>query len=189
MERPKLLLPWGDTSIAGHQIRVWKGLGAHQIAAVCAAGDDAIQTELDRIHFPAGNRVLNLAPQDGMFSSIRCAAQWGGWANGLTHWVITLGDQPHLRLETLQALLACAGKQSGKVCQPRWQGHLRHPVLVPKSVFLQLATTKTTTLKDFLAMLPDGVAGCEVEDPGLDQDIDTPADYEKALALYSPSES
>jgi hypothetical protein len=25
--------------------------------------------------------------------------------------------------------------------------------------------------------------GCDVDDPGLDQDIDTPADYEKALAL------
>jgi molybdenum cofactor cytidylyltransferase len=187
MERPKLLLPWGGTSIAGHQIRVWHELGARQIAVVCAAGDNAILAELDRINFPTDNRILNHAPQNGMFSSIRCAAQWAGWAKGLTHWAITLGDQPHLRLETLQALLACGGNQRGKVCQPRRRGHLRHPVLVPKSIFLQLATTKTTTLKDFLQSLPEPVAGCDVDDPGLDQDIDTPADYEKALALYSLS--
>ncbi len=185
MERPKLLLPWGDTTVAGHQIRVWQSLGARQIALVCAAGDAAIQAELDRIHFPAENRILNRTPQNGMFSSICCAAQWGGWTTGLTHWAITLGDQPHLRVETLQSLLACAARQPGKVCQPRWQGHFRHPVLVPRTVFLQLGTTKAPTLKDFLETLPESIAGCDVDDPGLDQDIDTPADYEKALALYA----
>jgi molybdenum cofactor cytidylyltransferase len=187
MERPKLLLPWGDTSIIGHQIRVWDGLGAGQITTVCAAGDHAIQAELDRINFPAGSRILNHVPQDGMFGSIRCAAQWAGWTKGLTHWAITLGDQPHLRPETLQALLACAATQPGKVCQPRRMGHFRHPVLVPKSVFLQLAITHATTLKAFLDTLPESVAGCDVDDPGLDQDIDTPADYEKARGLYSGS--
>jgi len=185
MERAKLLLPWGDTTIAGHQIRVWRRLGARQIAVVCAAGDSAMQAELDRMNFPAGDRVLNHAPQRGMFSSIRCAVQWGGWTPGLTHWAITLGDQPHLRPETLEALLACAATQPGKVCQPRRRGHFRHPVLVPKTVFLQLGTTQATTLKDFLETLPESAAGCDVDDPGLDQDIDTPADYEKALALYA----
>jgi molybdenum cofactor cytidylyltransferase len=160
-------------------------LGARQIAIVCAAGDKAMQAELDRINFPAGNRILNHAPQHGMFSSIRCAARWAGWTTGLTHWAITLGDQPHLRLETLRALLACAATQPGKVCQPCRHGHFRHPVLVPKAVFLQLGTTRAATLKDFLETLPESVAGCDVDDPGLDQDIDTPADYEKALALYT----
>jgi molybdenum cofactor cytidylyltransferase len=183
MEQPKLLLPWGDTSIAGHQIRVWQRLGARQIALVCAAGDKAMEAELDRINFPSGNCIPNHAPENGMFSSIRCAAQWGCWETGLTHWAITLGDQPHLRLETLQALLACAATQPGRVCQPRWQGHFCHPVLLPKKVFLQLGTTKAATLKDFLEILC--VAGCDLDDPGLDQDIDTPADYEKALALYA----
>jgi molybdenum cofactor cytidylyltransferase len=183
MERPKLLLPWGDTSIAGHQIQVWNGLGARQIAVVCAAGDGTIQTELDRINFPAENRIPNPSPQDGMFSSIRCAAQWNGWTTGLTHWVISLGDQPHLRRDTLQALLDYAAKHPDKVCQPRWQGHCHHPVLVPKPVFLQLATTPAPTFKDFLET--QSVTGCDVDDPGLAQDIDTPGDYAKALALYS----
>ena len=28
MGRPKLLLPWGDTSVIGHLIRQWQALGA-----------------------------------------------------------------------------------------------------------------------------------------------------------------
>jgi molybdenum cofactor cytidylyltransferase len=185
MERPKLLLPWGGTSIAGHQIALWNDLGAKQIALVCAAGDAAMRAELDRIDFPAENRIVNHAPQQGMFSSIRCAARWAGWTTGLTHWAITLGDQPHLRPETLRALLECAATHPGKVWQPRCHGHFRHPVLMPKTVFLQLGDTPETTLKDFLGKLPENAAGCDVDDPGLEQDIDTPADYEKALALYT----
>jgi molybdenum cofactor cytidylyltransferase len=185
MQRPKLLLAWGGTSIAGHQIRIWNEFGVGQIAVVCAEGDRAMQSELDRIHCPPENRILNPAAHNGMFSSIRCAARWSGWKAGLTHWAITLGDQPHLRRETLQSLLMFAATHPDKICQPRLKDHFRHPVLMPKTVFVELGTTKATMLKEFLETMPGNVLGCEVDDPGLDQDIDTPADYEKALARFS----
>ena len=38
MGRPKLLLPWGDTSIIGHLLGQWRGLGARPIAVVCRPG-------------------------------------------------------------------------------------------------------------------------------------------------------
>lgn len=183
MGRPKLLLPWGDTTVLGHQIRAWQQLGAGQIGAVCATGDEAIQAELDRLRFPQAHRILNLQPERGMFSSIRCAAQWSGWTPGLTHWAISLGDQPHVRLGTLRALLAFTAKHVTRVCQPRTLGHLRHPVILPKEVFLQLGQTTASTLKEFLQAIPEDVAPCDIEDPGLGFDIDTPADYERALAL------
>src|SRR2546428_14120211 len=76
MGRPKLLLPWGGTSVLGHLIDQWQVLKAEQIAVVCAADDLLIQAELDRLGFSANDRVLNAAAERGMFSSIRCAAQW-----------------------------------------------------------------------------------------------------------------
>ena len=79
MGRPKLLLPWGGTSVLGHLINQWQVLKAKQIAIVCAAADSLIQAELDRLGFSANDRVLNAAPDRGMFSSIQCAAQWPGW--------------------------------------------------------------------------------------------------------------
>src|SRR5437016_1251765 len=99
MGRPKLLLPWGKTSVLGHLFEQWQRLGTYQIAIVCAAGDSIIQAELDRLKFPAENRIINEAPQRGMFSSIQCAARWRGWKSELTHWAIALGDQPHVRPE------------------------------------------------------------------------------------------
>src|SRR3989442_15619712 len=92
MGRPKLLLPWGKTSVIGHLIGRWQELGAQQIAVVCAAGEPSIQEELDRLRFSRANRISNPAPERGMFSSIQCAARWFGWEAGLTHWAIVLGD-------------------------------------------------------------------------------------------------
>jgi molybdenum cofactor cytidylyltransferase len=188
MKRPKLLLAWDKTSVLGHQICIWQALGVRQIAIVCAAEDDSIRAELDRLDFPAACRIPNLQPQEGMFSSIRCASQWDGWRPGLTHWAITLGDQPHLRLETLRALLKLGAAQPAKVCQPRRLGHLRHPVVLPKKFFLRLKDTSAPTLKEFLRPFAEDISSCEVDDPGLDLDIDEPQDYERALALHHDAE-
>src|SRR6266550_2912156 len=84
MGRPKLLLPWGNTSVIGHLIRQWQDLGAEQVAVICAAGDAAIQVELDRLGFASGQRIINPVPERGMFSSVQSSAQWAGWQAGLT---------------------------------------------------------------------------------------------------------
>jgi CTP:molybdopterin cytidylyltransferase MocA len=179
------LLPWGGTSVLGHLIEQWHALQVRQIAVVCATGDLAIQAEMDRLGFPAQNGIINPNPQRGMFSSIQCAAQWPGWQAALTHWAIVLGDQPHLRPQTLRRVLDFSSAHSAKVCQPARCGHGRHPVLLPKAVFGRIAGSTAANLKEFLAAKPRQVALCELDDPGLDLDIDRPEDYEQALLLYT----
>ncbi len=182
MGRPKLLLPWGTTSILGYLIEQWQRLGARQIAVVHAGGDSAIHRELDRLRTSADERVANPAPDRGMFSSIQCAAAWHGWNSELTHLAIALGDQPHLRDGTLRELVDFAAANPEKVCQPSRQGRRRHPVLLPRPVFERLKTCVATDLKQFL--LGETVATHELDDPALEFDIDVPADYEKAVRLF-----
>src|SRR4051812_5400227 len=102
MGRPKLLLPWKSTSVIGHLIDQWQSLGVSQICVVCAADDQALAQELNRLGFPEALRILNPLPERGMFSSIQCAARWPGWNPTLTHWAIILGDQPHLSPASLR---------------------------------------------------------------------------------------
>ena len=186
MGRPKMLLPWGTTSILGHLIHQWSSLLATQIAVVCAAGDNAIREELGRLEFPDENRILNPSPERGMFSSIQCAARWDGWRPGLTHWTIVLGDQPHLRPDTLRALLDFGAAHQGKICQPSRQGKPRHPVLLPGAAFGRLKDAPEDVLKKFLQNNLDDLACCEIDDPGLDADLDRPEDYERALQHFFP---
>lgn len=183
MGKPKLLLPWGGTSVLGHLIRQWQSLGAAQLSVVCAAGDSALAAELERLGFPAENRILNPAPERGMFSSLQCAARWRGWRAEVTRWAVALGDQPQVRLQTLRQVLEFSAAHPARICQPARRGRGRHPVLLPEAVFRQLATAAAPTLRDFLAAHPEGVVFCESDDPGLDLDIDRPEDYEQALRL------
>lgn len=187
MGRAKLLLPWGDTTVLGHLLAQWRALGAAQIALVRRAEDAALDHELSRLGFDRADCILNPDPGRGMFSSIQCAARWTGWRTDLTHWVIALGDQPHVRRESLRTLLEFAADHPDRICQPSRQGRPRHPVLLPKACFFQLAETDAPTLKDFLRTRADQIACREMDDAGLDLDLDRPEDYQRALALFAPT--
>lgn len=184
MGKPKMLLPWGTTTVLGHLINTWSKMGASQIAVVHAGGDRAVQGEMDRLQFPAANRIVNPEPERGMFSSVVCAAGWDGRQRALTHWAIALGDQPHLQPATLEALIYLAASRPAKICQPSCNGHGRHPVILPKSVFKEIAHSKAETLHEFLQARSKAIALIEAEDAGLDLDIDSPEDYEKAVKLF-----
>jgi molybdenum cofactor cytidylyltransferase len=184
MGRPKLLLPWGNTTVLGRLLAQWTALNVSQITIVCATQDQAIGVELDRLEFPVGDRIINPDPASGMFSSVQCASKWQGWKRDLTHWAVVLGDQPHLQTETLKNLLLFAQRHPVKICQPAQNGHARHPVVMPRDVFLALDDARHATLKEFLTKRADRVELAEMEDPGLELDLDRPEDYERALKLF-----
>ena len=183
MGEPKLLLPWGRTSVLGHLIQTWTKLGVGQIAVVCASNAPEINAELDRLEFARQDRIANPSPDSGMFGSIQCAARWRFWRSDLTHFAITLGDQPHLRQKTLEHLLEFAGAHPGKICQPLRCGRRRHPVIIPREAFATLSVFAGSDLKQFLNAAPELLAGCETDDPGLDLDMDSPSDYARLRVL------
>jgi len=184
MGRPKLLLRWGKTSVIGHLLKLWKSLGARQIAVVGPAGARFLEAELDRLGVSAADRIWNPNPSRGMFSSIQCAARWNGWKDGLTHWAIVLGDQPHVRRKTLRRVLDFGAAHPRSICLPRQGGHRRHPVLLPKGTFRQLGNSAAQNLKSILDHPTSIVRCCELEDPALALDIDRPEDYRKALKMF-----
>jgi molybdenum cofactor cytidylyltransferase len=182
MGRPKLLLPWRGTTVAGHLISQWRELGAAQIAMVLRPDDSALAAELDRLSFSSQGRIPNPHSERGMFSSIVCAANWPGWRSDISHWAIALGDQPHLRIETLRQLWDFSVLHSDAVCQPAFGGHAAHPVMLPRPVFDRLQNARAATLKEFLKLNASRSVQQEIKDPGLRLDLDTPEDYIQAHA-------
>lgn len=184
MGRPKLLLPWDDTTAIGHIIQQWRELSATQIAIVHRPNDTELAKELGRLNFPINDRIENPRPEHGMFSSILCAARWSGWRREISGWAIVLGDQPHLQLETLHLLLQQAAQNADAICQPVFDGRAGHPVFLPRSVFAELKCSHAETLKDFLKPFAGRCVQCPVGDAGLLLDLDRPEDYDKAVKLH-----
>jgi len=183
MGRPKLLLPWRGTTVIGHLLKQWRNLGAAQISIVLRPQDAPLAAELDRLGFPRTDRIENPQPERGMFSSILCAAGWPGWKDEIAAWAIVLGDQPHLRPDTLRQLLEFHGANADAVCQLEFDGHARHPVLLPHRAFKELKVSPAGTLKDFLKQTSARCVHCSVNDPGLALDLDTPEDYQRVQGL------
>lgn len=179
MGKPKLLLPWRNSKVVGHLISQWRELGATQTAVVLRPNDAALTAELDRLEFSKTERIENPQPERGMFSSIVCAANWDGWRKEISSWAIVLGDQPHLRMETLRHLLEFSGQNHIAICQPVFDGCTGHPVILPRTVFGELKNSGAATLKDFLKLATAPCVQCPVTDAGLSLDMDTPADYKR----------
>jgi molybdenum cofactor cytidylyltransferase len=184
MGRPKLLLPWGGTTIIGHLISQWQALGAEQIAVVQRSGDKPLNAELDLLGFSMGDRIENPDSKLGMFSSIQCAANWPGWKKDLDVWAVILGDQPHLKPNTLDALLAFQREHPDSICQPAHGGRARHPVLLPRPAFAELRHSRAETLKDFLQQTSCQLVKHPLDDPGMLLDLDHPEDYESVIRSY-----
>lgn len=184
MGQPKLLLPWGGTSVIGHLVAQWRDVGAAQIGVVCAAGDGSLDDELVRIGITPCQRIVNPEPVRGMFSSIQCASRWSGWQEEITHWAVTLGDQPHLTPATLRSLAEFTAAHPDAICQPSHGGRAKHPVVLPKEIFQELNSTSHPTLKEFLVARHAITRLIELPDFGLDFDLDTPADYDDARQRF-----
>jgi len=187
MGRPKMLLPWGSKSILAHSVQTWERLGV-SVAIVWAGKDEGIEAELERMSFPEERRIVNRDPGRGMFSSIQTAAQWTGWDGVLTHWAIVLGDQPHLKEATLRRVIEFANEFPDDICQPSYKGRARHPVVIPRELFFRLRDCEELTLKDFLQRHAPARRLVEIDDPGLDLDLDRPEDYERAVQMFPPQE-
>ena len=183
MGRPKLLLPWGGTTVLEHLITQWRELGAAQIAVVTPPDHGAMREALEPWLARGIHAVMNPDPDRGMFSSIQCASAWDGWRPELTHWLISLGDQPHLLPLTLRQLVAAGCHDPDRIVQPSRAGRGRHPVWMPRRIFRELSDSSAANLKMFLAGHSEDRRLVAMADTGLDLDMDYPDDYEAACRL------
>lgn len=98
--------------------------------------------------------------------------------------LLTPGDVPLVKVETIRALLEA---ESGFAC-PVCKGRKGHPVALD-AAFREaiLAYGGEGGLRGAVAALGIPVTEKEVSDPGMHLDLDTPADYETAMALLRKS--
>ena len=173
----KLLLPWGEKTILTHLLDQWRITGAAQIAPVIDPSNQPLRKALAHAGFSPSDWIENRAPQLGMFSSLQEASRWTGWLPTLTHWIISLGDQPQIQISTLRLLLDAAKKNPARICQPALSGRTAHPIILPASNFRELAQNDIPDLRTYIRMREALRLRVAVEDAGVSRDLDTPEDY------------
>ena len=179
MGQPKPLLPWGEVTLIEYQVRELRAAGIEVIVAVLGHEADAVRPRV-----PVGARiVVNEAYRDGRASSLRAGAKALDDAAGPI--AVLNVDQPRPR-DLLRTLLAAHGEVDAAITLPVYEGKRGPPVIVDGSLLTELrnASEEDRGLRGIITAHDDGVHEVEVKSSIARLDINTPADYERALAAF-----
>ena len=166
----KLLWPLADgcaigVSAARHLVR-----GLPQSLGVVRSGDE----ELARRLREEGLGVVYCRDSaQGLGHSIVCGVTASAKAGG---WVLALADMPYIQPATIAAV-AAAIECGAAIAVVEYQGQRGHPVGFGVQLRAQLLQLRGDTgARDLIARHSGRVVRIPVDDPGVVQDIDTPAD-------------
>jgi molybdenum cofactor cytidylyltransferase len=183
MGRPKALLRAGDRTFIRRILDALAGGGISDALVVVRPGDDEVIAEVAA----AGARAVpNPRADEGQLSSLLAGLDAVD-APGIDAILVTLVDVPLLDPSTVQALLARRAMSAAPILRAVHGGRHGHPVIFTRAVFdaLRRANPSTGAKSVVRAFEVDDV---EVDDPGIVEDIDTPADYRRLFGSAAPSE-
>jgi CTP:molybdopterin cytidylyltransferase MocA len=96
--------------------------------------------------------------------------------------VLSLGDQPTVRPDTISHLIAAWRKGAATIAIPAYHGKRGHPIVMSADcIDAILKLTAGQTLKTVVERYKDRTIELEVDDPGVVTDVDTPDDYQQLL--------
>jgi CTP:molybdopterin cytidylyltransferase MocA len=192
MGRPKALLPWGNETLLTYQVRQLAEAGCDDIVVVLGHEAEVIAPNVS----PPARHVINDAYRQGRASSLRAgAAALGDSADP----IVVLGvDQPR-PAELTSRLLQRHHEEGVAVTVPAGDGRRGHPVVVSGALLgeLRAALEEAEGLRGVVAAHEDSLHEVHfmlsthesLGEPDLTAlmvlvDINTPKDYEDALALF-----
>lgn len=175
----KVLLPLGRSTILETVLETLATAGVEWIAAVLRPDLPKAAERLSR----AGARVVvNLAPEEEMLSSIRLGIE--ALSDDVDAIFVWPADHPLVRPETIRALAARADRARALI--PLDRGRRGHPALLGRDLAREAERADLRGgLRDLWRLRADAVDELETGDPGVVFNVDTPADYERALAMLA----
>lgn len=178
MGRPKMLLPFGKATVLESVLDALESTDIDGIRVVLGFDREAVARAAKR---PGVETVMNPAPERGMLTSIQCAIEVGQSAT--EGYLIVLGDQPHIQPHVVRALIEGLRSNPDAIVVPTFDGKRGHPILVSARFRNEiLGLPDTVGLNVLLSQFASEVREIPVKTSGVLQDIDTPADYEKAVS-------
>jgi len=177
----KPLLPFGAEPMVARVVDAVRAAGAAYVAVVTGHRCDDVAAAL------AGRDVLlvhNPHYRDGeMLSSAQAGVR--AVARCCDAALLALGDQPAIEPATIASLIAAWRPTSAAIVAPVYDGRGGHPVLISSRLFDELLRLDAAeSLKTLMRRHIDQTLKLEVNDPGVLTDVDTPADYERALRSW-----
>lgn len=129
--------------------------------------------------------IVNESYAQGQATSVRTGIEAARQYACADAAVISLGDMPFVKSSTIDQLVAAYRSNVGDIVAAGYQEQRGNPVLFDASCFGALSTLSGDTGARHLIRESDDAVLIETGDPGVVQDIDTPADLHRLTRMES----
>jgi len=176
MGRPKLLLPWGETTVLGKVVATFRAAGLEDIVVVTGGARRQIEALLGK----SARSVFNPQYAQGeMLSSVQAGLRMLEADTQAA--LIALGDQPQVELATIESILEAFARTRAPLLVPSYAMRRGHPWLVAREFWGEILQMRAPeSPRDFMNRHAGGIQYVSVETASVIQDLDTPEDYERA---------
>lgn len=175
MGQPKMLLPWGKSTVLGQVISTFQEAGVEDILVVNGGAREQVEQIIEQ-HGARG--VFNDQFASGeMLSSLQL-----GLVSQLSQTratLIGLGDQPQVQAGTVRLICERFALRQSRLIVPSFQKRRGHPWLAERTLWQELLDMKSPqSPRDFLNEHTKEIDYVEVDTPSILADLDTPQDYQ-----------
>jgi molybdenum cofactor cytidylyltransferase len=173
MGRPKLLLPWENTTVLGRTIQNVQESAVFDSLVVMGAQAEAVAGIAGERGVPV---LFNERYATGeMLSSLQTAV--AGLPDEIDAVLVVLGDQPLVGPAIIDQILTAYWQGKGDIIAPQYRSRRGNPVLIGRRYFEELLSIpRGGAPRDLLRKYP--VYQVEVDSQAVLLDIDNPADYQ-----------
>jgi molybdenum cofactor cytidylyltransferase len=177
MGQPKLLLPWGGTTVLGQVVSTFTAAGIEEIIVVTGGGREKIERLVaDLAKDNSVRTVYNPAFACGhMLSSIQAGLE--ALNSQPRAALIGLGDQPQIREETVRRISAAFAQTKSPLVIPSFKDRRGHPWLVAHLLWSKIMALPSSTIPSQFLDTYAGQVEYVIADETILQDLDTPEDY------------
>ncbi|CAN5891227.1 NTP transferase domain-containing protein [soil metagenome] len=179
---PKQLLPFEDTTLLGQSVRNANASSLDRIVVVLGRASEELRATVD---FGRAEVVENTAYGTGCASSLLAGLDAAG--EDCLAIALLLGDQPGVRAEFIDHVVATWRRERPWATVSSYLGGLGHPFAFGREAFGDLRRLHgDKAVWKLIETHPERVSRVEIEGP-LPPDVDTPEDYDLALAHWRSS--
>ncbi len=183
MGQPKQLMLWDGKPMVRHVVDALMAGGAEAGATVVVVGHEREKVEA-ALSGSKAKAAFNPDYADGSLlkslqvgvAAVQSPEFMGGPPPGAV--LVVLGDQPQIKSQVAQLVIARWRASGGEIVAPRFEGRRGHPILFARSIWPEiLAVQPVGSPRDILNVYSGRVTYVDVDDDSILRDIDTPEDY------------
>lgn len=183
MGQPKLLMPWAETTVIGQLLRTLELPWITARFVVVRKGDVALRAEVE------SHGAMVVAPESDpvdMRASVEAGLRFVRKAYAPTDddaWLMLPGDQPAITVAVLEQLYQVWQTRHPRYLVPTVNGRRGHPLMAWWDSVNDIERLPDSVgLNQLLRQAPAEVLEMPVVDAGVLLDLDSPADYHRAIS-------